>query len=464
MAFEVALVLRLALLIAAVVPTCGFRASSSHEELIALQRDGSSSASAAPLADGPTEAGRRLAGRQSSLEESSDEAQVQLAAGHVLRGRYELHSFIGRVNLTWPEPGQDFPSYPVMGGKENKLNGFSSEGHLGRGSFGDVWKAKVLGTNEFVAVKIFYTGNMYITRKLLDGWTWMSGLVGMAKQECQDVIDLMKQQSVFAEGASHICRCLGEHISDAGSKDPLFVVQEMCGTSLKTFWDQGKNMDLKWDRHVIEGVLLGVSFLNKVSPPLVHHDLKLENVVVSDSGEAKLIDFGAMIRFNQAGNWASTACTVIYAPPEAPRCYQPPNFDLTGPSWAFDIWTVGVTYFELLSGSRGAPPEGLLERLENPALKQKLESEGWQGKMEDLEVVEALLQRSPALRPSPDDVLQLMGKRFGSGCDAKCVLLRIGLAVLVFSLLGSITFAVVWWCRSKASAASESPPAEAQST
>lgn len=417
-------------------------------------------------------------------EEAAERAEVELAAGHVLRDRYELHSFLRRVRLAtrreadnrgrlraladptsdsdvfhsfdeatssdvrsedfhsikeatssevggeeyysfdpskaifgdrpdYPSMGDlgnqlngfgggpvvahDYPDYPSMGDAGNQLNGFVGGSHLGTGSFGDVWKAFDKQANEYVAVKIFYKGREYLTkaRAKLDPWlTWQ---LEKSKEECQKTINIVNMGSVYPEGVGHICKCKAEHISDAGLYDPIFLVQEMCGTSLAEILQRKEVFSKAYVRQIMTGILNGLAFLNRLDPPQVHHDLKPENVVVSDSGVAKIIDFGAMVPFNAAGQAQHIACTPSYAPPEGAHCPRPPNFSLQdGKPWSFDAWAAGKIYWELNCHVRW---------LKIPADAKcpddsKLGATG-SGSATDLQVIAGLMQTDPASRTEP---------------------------------------------------------------
>ena len=87
-------------------------------------------------------------------------------------------------------------------------------------------------------------------------------------------------------------------------------------------------------------VLAAVAYLH--SQRIVHRDLKLENVMLDDSGVAKLIDFGAA-RFLQPGAVMKiNHATSFYAAPEVIAGSYDEKCDL---------WSVGVMLFAMLSGT-----------------------------------------------------------------------------------------------------------------
>eukprot|EP00933_Yihiella_yeosuensis_P048890 TRINITY_DN4534_c0_g1_i1.p1 TRINITY_DN4534_c0_g1~~TRINITY_DN4534_c0_g1_i1.p1 ORF type:complete len:537 (+),score=106.69 TRINITY_DN4534_c0_g1_i1:79-1689(+) len=365
-----------------------------------------------------------------------------VAAGKMLRGRYKLHSFMHREE--WhpamiPRGGDFFGGGILRGGDRfgggrdhgwgygmggvhggmgggamggvgqqfpanGKLQEFASRArpeHLGTGSFGDVWKAWDTVRNEYVALKIFYKDKMYLTLHTAKMYQLMDALRSNM-EECKVVMNMAQQEALFPDGAKRLCMCFGEHISDARSGEPLFLVQEMCGKSMADIHKEVR-YDASFVRRVIKEVLQAIVFLNKMDPPMLHHDLKLENAVVSDQGNAKLIDFGALVPFTQPYK-PGVACTPMMAPPETPECYQPPLFDSRGQSWAFDTWAAGVMYWELLCRQRPA-------RQKIPHHRKCFDGSTGLGDSHDFDIINALLQVNPRARMAPDQAVAALEKR-----------------------------------------------------
>ena len=103
-------------------------------------------------------------------------------------------------------------------------------------------------------------------------------------------------------------------------------------------------------RNVITQVLRAVAHMH--SHNVVHRDLKLENILLSDDGDApkvKLIDFG-LARFREASAPLRTICgSPLYIAPEILELETSANDDESYTT-ACDMWSVGVILFALLSG------------------------------------------------------------------------------------------------------------------
>jgi len=88
--------------------------------------------------------------------------------------------------------------------------------------------------------------------------------------------------------------------------------------------------------------------------PVVHQDVTPHNVIVARDGEAKLLDFG-IARAEAAARQGRLRAKVRYAAPEQLRGAPPDR--------RFDVWGLGVTLYQALSGELPFPDKELAARL-----------------------------------------------------------------------------------------------------
>ena len=93
---------------------------------------------------------------------------------------------------------------------------------------------------------------------------------------------------------------------------------------------------------IIKDVISAVYFLHNMDPPIIHRDIKQENVLLTENDVAKLTDFG-WSNYIEEDEVRKTVCgTPIYLAPEIIK--------QQGHDEHVDIWCIGVLLFELITG------------------------------------------------------------------------------------------------------------------
>eukprot|EP01133_Synstelium_polycarpum_P012007 gene12007-14038_t len=91
----------------------------------------------------------------------------------------------------------------------------------------------------------------------------------------------------------------------------------------------------------IEHVLKGLVYLH--SEGIMHRDIKAANILINKVGDAKLADFNVAAELNESDKRYSVVGTPYWMAPEV--------IDISGHCQVSDIWSVGCTVIELLTGS-----------------------------------------------------------------------------------------------------------------
>lgn len=172
----------------------------------------------------------------------------------------------------------------------------------------------------------------------------------------QDLAD-WKQLELFAREArtlkalEHpgIPRLIEDFQDQDGSR--LFLVSEKVpGQSLLEKLEQGWKPSEKEVLALARQVLEILSYLQNLQPPVVHRDLKPSNLMLSESGEVYLIDFGAVQDLLHPEGSKTVVGTFGYMAPEQFSGQAEPASDLYG---------LGATLVHLCSGR---PPSQLPRR------------------------------------------------------------------------------------------------------
>lgn len=194
---------------------------------------------------------------------------------------------------------------------------------LGRGQFSEVWLAEDTSTKIEVALKIFAPGT------------------GMDEDGAQ----MLSREFALVFNAIHenLLRPIYYDICDHRP----YLVLPFCkeGSCSKLVGKMGEDDAWKF----IHDVAAGLAFLHAYKPdPIIHQDIKPDNVMIGPSGKYMITDFGVSTHSRSAlrksvGVNFSSAGTVAYMGPE--RFSR----DKT-PIKASDIYSLGATVFELITG------------------------------------------------------------------------------------------------------------------
>lgn len=203
---------------------------------------------------------------------------------------------------------------------------FRLDAILGRGSYGDVWLADVVKDDRLppkVALKVYHHQER-ATRKLLD--------------EAKQALNFRHDRLVQVFGADRI--------------DGLVVMwmEYVPGeTLLQRLGDeeQPRPVSLEEVLQWLHDIAEALAYLHADDPPLVHSDLKLDNVILEKGERARLVDFGQsrtiedrFVETAGAGAWPYLAPEILATGTES----QGKRFVSS------DIFAFGVIAYRLLTG------------------------------------------------------------------------------------------------------------------
>lgn len=131
--------------------------------------------------------------------------------------------------------------------------------------------------------------------------------------------------------------------------DRVYLVMELCShgeiySLLKRRRDDnGGTLSENESRAILRDVVAGLRFLH--SKGIIHRDLKLSNILLSETGQAKIADFGLAVltEFSEVDSRERTICgTPNYL---APEILNKKNYGRGA-----DIWSLGCLLFSFLTG------------------------------------------------------------------------------------------------------------------
>ncbi|RVE63853.1 hypothetical protein OJAV_G00140520 [Oryzias javanicus] len=128
----------------------------------------------------------------------------------------------------------------------------------------------------------------------------------------------------------------------------LYIMCDYCSTGdLYTYWQMIGQFSEDTVRVFAAELGSAIGFLHDFG--VIHRDVKMENILLTDNGHLRLADFGLSRRLERGGR-AFTICGTIQ--------YMAPEVLSGGPyNHAADWWSLGILLFSLTTGKFPVPPE-----------------------------------------------------------------------------------------------------------
>ncbi|MCJ7623471.1 MAG: serine/threonine-protein kinase [Anaerolineaceae bacterium] len=164
-------------------------------------------------------------------------------------------------------------------------------------------------------------------------------------------IEQFKQEALILARLRHtsLPRVL-QHFSQEGRQ--YLVMEFIEGVNLwEQIKSQGKNFSEEKALLWIDRVCDAVAYLHSQTPPIIHRDIKPQNIKLMPDGQVILVDFGV------AKKGSVEAITATGARGVTPGFSPPEQYSGGGSSPASDIYALGATLYAFLTGVR--PPDSV---------------------------------------------------------------------------------------------------------
>uniref|UniRef100_A0A672ZUU2 non-specific serine/threonine protein kinase n=1 Tax=Sphaeramia orbicularis TaxID=375764 RepID=A0A672ZUU2_9TELE len=278
--------------------------------------------------------------------------------------------------------------------KEDPEKLFSDLREIGHGSFGAVYFARDVRTNEVVAIKkMSYSGKQ-------------------STEKWQDIIKEVKfLQRIQHPNSIEYKGCyLREHTA--------WLVMEYCLGSASDLLEVHKKPLQEMEIAAItHGALQGLAYLH--SHNMIHRDIKAGNVLLTEPGQVKLADFGSASIACPANSFVGTPywyvksveCTlcsgyvcVVFLPRMAPEVIL--AMDEGQYDGKVDIWSLGITCIELAERKPPLFNMNAMSALYHIAQNESptLQSNEWTDYFRNF--VDSCLQKFPQDRPNSEELLK----------------------------------------------------------
>jgi len=245
---------------------------------------------------------------------------------------------------------------------------------LGEGAFAEVYrvKHKFLGRQ---AMKVFKSPNL----------------------EYKEIEQSLAEALLLSKiGHPNIIRVFDAGVmnTDVGQRG-YFTMEYIPGGTLDSFWASYKDsfIPISETVDIIRQICMGLAVAHSKTPPMIHRDIKPQNILVGYDIEGfriKISDFGLAKVANPLTLLASAKGTPAFKPPE---CLK--NID----SCAGDVWAIGATLYLLLTDHLPFPIENRMDLATDKWLKHKLVSPmEFNPRVDDL--LESIVLRSLKIKPT----------------------------------------------------------------
>ncbi|XP_049857166.1 mitogen-activated protein kinase kinase kinase kinase 5 isoform X12 [Schistocerca gregaria] len=186
---------------------------------------------------------------------------------------------------------------------------------IGSGTYGDVYKAKRISTNELAAIKVI-------------------------KLEPGDDFGIIQQEILMMKDCRHpnIIAYYGSYLR----RDKLWICMEYCGGgSLQDIYHITGPLTEQQIAYMCRETLHGLAYLHSMGK--MHRDIKGANILLTEAGDVKLADFGVSAQITATINKRKSFIgTPYWMAPEVAAVERKGGYNQL-----CDIWAVGVTAIEL---------------------------------------------------------------------------------------------------------------------
>lgn len=205
-------------------------------------------------------------------------------------------------------------------------------------------------------------------------------------------------------------------------KEAPYLVIPYCreGSSEKLI---GKITDDRELWKYISDVASGLAYLHAYNPPIIHQDIKPANVLIDDNHNYAITDFGISAKLGNKDEYFEDESSGTYP-------YMPPErfMENSTPMPQSDIWALGATLFEMITGDVPFGNDGGVAQLEGgviPEITQDVSKE-----IKNL--IYACLDKDPSKRPTAQGIADLILKKKYAKNRKRNIVVGFGLLVIIF--------------------------------
>jgi serine/threonine protein kinase len=196
------------------------------------------------------------------------------------------------------------------------LPGYRTLDIVGKGTFGDVWRARHILTNQIVAVK------------------------KISLQNNANLADRIRKEVTICSRIDH--PLIAQFFEYIETPTECYIVQEFAQGSFSNFVARHHGLSEAHCRRYFTQLLSVVEYLHQ-SLHVIHRDLKMENLLLDIHTNLRLIDFG-LSDILHGDQILTEACGT-------PACAAPELIQGLGYGYQIDVWGLGIILYAMTVGS-----------------------------------------------------------------------------------------------------------------
>ncbi len=227
---------------------------------------------------------------------------------------------------------------------------------IGNGGFGITYVGYDLTLNRKCAIKEYYPKSLAARSS---GTERVSVFTGGVSQQYTDGLNSFVSEARRLAEFTKVPEVVDVYDCILVNNTGYIIMEFINGKTVKDYLKNGTRYSFEEARELILHVLDGLIPVHKAG--LIHRDISPDNIMITEEGLVKVIDFGAS---RQVLAEKSLNYSIILKPGYAPVEQYSTN-GKQGP-WT-DIYAIGATMYRMITGQK---PEESLDRLETDHLKR----------------------------------------------------------------------------------------------
>ncbi|CAF3668461.1 unnamed protein product [Adineta steineri] len=223
---------------------------------------------------------------------------------------------------------------------EETITHYELTRELGKGGFATVHEARKKSDGRLVACKMIDRGKLE-QENVHNHPSYGNHRYLLPSSRSTSLVERLNAELTIHHQVHH-CNIV-ELINYFTDDKYVYLILELCsGGDLERYLKEKKSLSESETQHIVKQVVNGLVYLH--NHRIIHRDIKLSNLLLTDTYEVKIADFGLAKKIQLARDQNNeTMCGT-------PNYISPEIASRTPHSYATDVWSLGILIATLLTG------------------------------------------------------------------------------------------------------------------